>query len=457
MKKEKYFLNIVLLLVIIHYISSDTAYILMNHLFSQIKITEPICIMKDVVIPSNRGKIENLDDILKEQPETDLYDNPFVYLSDRDQLKYKKYFSDKTIYFTSFQVSWEDAKDGLCYVHVDKWHKYNYIIMAPAKMGYIYFPLSFFLFAYSVPIAIFKIYKSRLKKLVMFQKIHFYKFTQRLILLLITIIISAFTIYYVSISCVIYSLYKVYLLLNLIISLEGYSIIHFNKSSVKFTKYFIILFLYDALISLYAEYVLYLLPNFDNFYLVHIKSFIEHIVFLIMIFVYMFKRYVHMKKQYCLEYREKTMLAIGYEIKIKLYLKLMIFSIIYCFLFLLFPFIEKMYMGIDNVVETYYLHYFITIGLESICNLVLALILLPKDLTVYFFLPTIFDYNSFKIEALIKQKFERKLNVSNLNYDLMTYEYQEKQYPLIFINPFTKTDNVFKDIRVAYIKKNKSK
>ena len=39
----------------------------------------------------------------------------------------------------------------------------------------------------------------------------------------------------------------------------------------------------------------------------------------------------------------------------------------------------------------------------------------------------------------------------------MTYEYQEKQYPLIFINPFTKTDNVFKDIRVAYIKKNKSK
>ena len=72
-------------------------------------------------------------------------------------------------------------------------------------------------------------------------------------------------------------------------------------------------------------------------------------------------------------------------------------------------------------------------------------------------MPTIFDYNSFKIEALIKQKFERKLNISNLNYDLMTYEYQEKQYPLIFINPFTKTDNVFKDIRVAYIKKNKSK
>ena len=64
---------------------------------------------------------------------------------------------------------------------------------------------------------------------------------------------------------------------------------------------------------------------------------------------------------------------------------------------------------------------FITIGLESIYNLVLSLILLNKDLTVYFFLQTIFDYNSFKIKARIKKKFERKLNISNLNYDLMTY------------------------------------
>ena len=457
MKNEKYLLNVVLLLIIISYISSETPYILIDHLFSQIKIIEPICIMKEITISSSRGKIENLDDILKEKPEKDLYDNPFVYLSDKEKLKYIKYFYDKTIFFTSFQVTWDDVKNGICYIHEEKWNKYNYIIMAPSKMGYIYFPLSFFLFAYSVPIAIFKLFKSKLKKLVMFQKIHFYKFAQRLILILIAIIISSFTIYYVLISCIIYSFYKVYLLMNLITLLEGYSIIHFNKSSVKFYKYFIILFLYDALLSIYSEYALYLLPNLDNFYIIHIKSFIEHIVFLILIFVYMFKRYVHMKKQYLLEHREKTILAIGYEIKIKLYLKLMIFSIIYCFLFIIFPFIEKMYMGIDNVVETYYLDYFITICLESVCNLVLILILYPRDLTVYFFLPTIFDYNSFKIETKIKQKLERKLNISNLTYELMIDEYQEKQYPLIFINPFTKTDNVFRDIRVAYIKKNKFK
>ena len=455
MKSEKYLLNFVLLLIEINYVSSETTYILMDHLFSQIEITNPVCIMKDPEIPSTRGKIENLEDIFEEDPQKDIYENPFVYLSEKEKLKYIKYFSDKTIFFTNFQVKWEEVKDGICYVQVEKWHEINYIIMAPSKMGYIFFPICFFLFAYSVPIAMFKLYKSELKKLVMFNKIHFYKFTQRLVLLCIAIIISSFTVYYCLISCIIYSFYKVYLIMNLIILLEGYSIIHFNKSSIKFKKYFIIFFIYDALISVYSEYILYLLPNFDNFYLIHIKSLFEHAVFLIMIFVYMFKRYVHMKRQYHLEEREKTILAVSYQIKIKIYLKLMIFSLLYCFLFILMPFIEKLYIGIDNVVEAYYADYFITICLEAIANLALSILLYPRDLTVYYFLPTIFDYNTFKIEAKIKQKYEHKLNISNLTYDLMKDEYQEKKYPLIFINPFTKTNDVFKDVRVAYIKKNK--
>jgi hypothetical protein len=162
-----------------------------------------------------------------------------------------------------------------------------------------------------------------------------------------------------------------------------------------------------------------------------------------------------MKRQYHLEEREKTILAVSYQIKIKIYLKLMIFSLLYCFLFILMPFIEKLYIGIDNVVEAYYADYFITICLEAIANLALSILLYPRDLTVYYFLPTIFDYNTFKIEAKIKQKYEHKLNISNLTYDLMKDEYQEKKYPLIFINPFTKTNDVFKDVRVAYIKKNK--
>ena len=448
-----FFLKIIIQIIIINYISSETTYLLIDHLFSQIKIINPVCLMKDPIIPSSRGKIEHVDEIIKKDPETDLYQNPFVFISGKEKLKYIHNFYDKTIFFTDFQISWDDIKHSICYVQIDKWNKYNYIIMSHSKMGYILVPICFLLFGYSVPIAIFKLYKSELKRLILFKKIHFYKFAQRLTLFWIAIIISSVTIYFFLLSYVIYSLYKAYLVVNLILLLEGFSIIHFNKSLFKFKKYFLIFFLYDSLISIYAEYIVYFLPNFDNFYLLQIKSIFEHLVFLIMIFIYIFKRYVHIKKQYLLEEREKTILAVGYKIKLKLYLKLMIFSIIYSATFIIFPFIEKLYFNIDYVVETYYANYFITMCLETVFNLILAIILYPKDLTIFFFLPTIFDYNTFKMEAIIKEKYKKKLKISNLTVDLMKNEYQEKNYPFVIINPFTKTNDVFKDIRVAYIKK----
>ena len=451
--KLNFFLKIIIQIIIINYISSETTYLLIDHLFSQIKIINPVCLMKDPIIPSSRGKIEHVDEIIKKDPETDLYQNPFVFISGKEKLKYIRNFYDKTIFFTDFQISWDDIKHSICYVQIDKWNKYNYIIMSHSKMGYILVPICSLLFGYSVPIAIFKLYKSELKRLVLFKKIHFYKFAQRLTLFWIAIIISSVTIYFFLLSYVIYSLYKAYLVVNLILLLEGFSIIHFNKSLFKFKKYFLIFFLYDSLISIYAEYIVYFLPNFDNFYLLQIKSIFEHLVFLIMIFIYIFKRYVHIKKQYLLEEREKTILAVGYKIKLKLYLKLMIFSIIYSATFIIFPFIEKLYFNIDYVVETYYANYFITMCLETVFNLILVIILYPKDLTIFFFLPTIFDYNTFKMEAIIKEKYKKKLKISNLTVDLMKNEYQEKNYPFVIINPFTKTNDVFKDIRVAYIKK----
>ena len=453
MGKEKIVINILILINIFNFVYSDSIYALLDNLFGQIQIYNPICLMKDPTITASRGKIEKLDDIIKKNSEKELYENPFVFISGIENLHYANYFDDKTLFFTDFQLSWEDIRHSICYIQIDGWSKYNYIIMANTKMGYIFFPICFFFFAYSVPIAIFKLYKSELKRLVLFKKIHFYKFAQRLSLGWIALIISSATIYYFLLSYVIYSLYKAYLVINLLLLLDGYSIIHFNKSLFKYKKWFLIFFLYDAIISLYSEYIVYFLPNFDNFFLLLIKSLFEHVVFLIMILIYIFKRYVHMKKQYLLENREKTILAVGYQIKLKLYLKLMIFSIIYCSTFIIFPFIEKIYINIDDVVETFYAHYFITICLETVFNLILAIILYPKDLTIYFFLPTIFDYNTFKIEAIIKERYKKKLKISNLTYDLMKKKYQDKQYPLVIINPFTKTNNVFKDIRVAFIKK----
>ena len=179
MEKEKLFLNIIIFITIINSISLETTYILMDHLFGQIDIVNPICFMKEQEIPSFRGKIENLDDILKIMPKDNLYDNPFVFISGKEKLNYVKYFSDKTYFFTDFKIFWEDIRASFCFVQIEKWDKYNYIIMTNSQMGYIFFPICFFLFAYSVPIAIFKLYKSELKRLVLFKKIQFYIFAQK--------------------------------------------------------------------------------------------------------------------------------------------------------------------------------------------------------------------------------------------------------------------------------------
>ena len=296
MGKEKFLINIFILIIIIKHVTSETAFILMDHLFSQLNITMPKCLRKEVQIPSNRGKIENFDKIIKEDKK-DLYNNPFIYIHGKDNMKYIQYFSEKTIFFTDFEISWDDIKSGICYIQFDKWYEYNYIIMSPSKLSYIILPICCLFFAYSIPIAIFKLYKSELKRLVLFKKIHFYKFAQRMVLFWIAIIISAVIIYFFLLSYVIYSLYKSYLIINLLLLLDGFSIIHFNKSLFKFKKYFIIFFLYDSLISIYSEYIVYFIPYFDNFYFLHIKSLFEHCIFLIMIIRFIFKRYIHMKKQ----------------------------------------------------------------------------------------------------------------------------------------------------------------
>ena len=63
--KMNFFLKIIIQIIIINYISSETTYLLIDHLFSQIKIINPVCLMKDPIIPSSRGKIEHVDEIIK--------------------------------------------------------------------------------------------------------------------------------------------------------------------------------------------------------------------------------------------------------------------------------------------------------------------------------------------------------------------------------------------------------
>ena len=325
--------------------------------------------------------------------------------------------------------------------------------MSEKKLSYITLPLIFCWLYITAIIPVYKEYKKTLRILSAYRNIYFYKVIRYLILLSLGITISTITIYYFLFSYILYSIYKSYLIINLILLLEGFSIIHFNNSEKKFKKYILIFFLFDFLSAIISEYIIYFLPFIDNFYLFHLKSIIEHITLLIVIFVFLHQKFIHMYKQYLLEKRLRTIFARTYKIKTVIYLKIMIFSIIYCSAFIILPFIEKIYLNIDSCVETFYINYFITIFLELFFNIILSIILYPQDLSLYFFLPTIFDYNTFKFKVEIKNTNKNTFSLSNLTHDLLKNEYQEKDYPLIFITPFSKTDKVFDNIKVGLITK----
>ena len=443
-------------------INSNNSYILIDFLFKNIIIENPICLNKMKKYNKYRGPMTNIEDIEDKLNTNDQLpdniNNSLIFFSNEE--KFKNYYDilpESTLFFTTFQINLSEIRKSICYIKIEKWSKYHYILIAEEKLGYLTLPLIFFFFYISVPISVYKGYKESLNRLVLYREIYFYKFAKHIILFSIGIGSSAILIYYFLLSYIIYSIYKTYLIINLILLLEGFSIIHFNDSQKKFKKYLLIFFLFDLITSNLSEYIVYFIPYLDNFYLFHLKSLIEHATFLVMIFIYFKTKYIHMLKQYLLEKRLGTVLSIGYKIKNVIYVKIMIFSIIYCSTFIILPFILKIYIKIDNVVETFYVNYFITIILELIFNLVLVIILFPQDLTLFYFLPTIFDYNTFKFEVKIKEKNKESLNISNITRNLLKDEYEEKEYPLIFINPFCKTNNVFNGLHVGLIKKPKLK
>lgn len=429
----------------------DCSYILIDNIFKKIQIKSPTCNTRGNKFDNYRGGITHIDDI--ENDSIGLLSNitySFIYFPTHEKLlKYINYIPESTLVFTSFKIDFNEIKRNFCFIKLDNWSKYHYIYITEKQLIYLAFPLVFGFLYIDVSFSVYQECNIRSS----YRRVYFYKFVKFTFLLSQGLALSAITIYYFLFSYVFYSFYKSYLLINLILILEGFSIFHFNDCGKYFKKYVLIIFAYDSLTALFSIYIVYILPFLNNFYLLHFRSLIEHGTLLAIIFVFFYKKYIRIHKQYLLEKRLGTILAECYRIKKKIYLKLMIFAIVYCSAFIIMPFIEQLYIKIDSCVETFYINYFITICMEIAFDVVLVIILFPQELTMFFFLPTIFDFNTFKLEAIIKNKSQKQFNISNLTRDLLVNEYEKKEYPLIFLHPFAKSDKVFDNIGVGLTKK----
>ena len=455
---------IIIFTFILKFISINNSYVLIDFIFKKIIIEKPNCHPDSRNIESYRGAIKNIEDIdnilykSSNNQLSDKVENSFIYFPNEEQLyKHIGILDEYALIFTAFNVDFIKIGKPVCYIKIQEWSNYNYIFVSDKNLVYLALPIIFIPFYISVVIIhVYEGYKETLNRLVFRRKIYFYDFTRRMILLSILLGLSAIIIYYYLLAYIIYSIYKTYLIINLILLLEGFSIIHFNDSHIKKNNYLLYFYLFDFFSSLFSEYIVYVIPSLDNFYLFHLKSMIEHGTFLVIIFIFFKTKYIRLVKQYLFEKRLGSVLSISYKIKNDIYLKIMIFSVVYCSAFIILPFIEKIYIKIDDVVETFYLNYLITICLELAFNMALVIILYPRDLTLYYFLPTIFDYNTFKMKVTIKKRNKKQFNISNITHQLLKEEYQDKEYPLVFINPFCKTNDVFNGLHVGLIKKHKA-
>ena len=205
-----------------------TVYVLIDKIYRNIDIQEPSCYYRNLNFPQYRGKINNIEEIIINEKnyknntniinKTKFEDYPVVYLPNNEILfKYIDLFPENTIYFTTFLVDYNKLKKYICYIKIEDWSDYNYyyIISSEIKLGYITLPLLFGFF-FGTCFCYNKYFRSNVR-IVFYRQIYFYKFAHNLTLYSIGIVISTITIYYILLSYIIYSLYKSYLIINLML------------------------------------------------------------------------------------------------------------------------------------------------------------------------------------------------------------------------------------------------
>jgi hypothetical protein len=245
-----------------------------------------------------------------------------------------------------------------------------------------------------------------------------------------------------------HSLYKSYILINLIFLLDGNSILEFKNVKILFILYLLICFIIEASLSLLIDYIVYYFPSVNNLYFDAIKNLIEHIALLIYTFKSYETKYFHLYNQYLFELRLKSFLSLSYSIKIVIYQKVIKFAFFYSCVFIGFQIYKIIFLY--DFADAFYCNYFMNTCLEIILVFILMKMLFPQNLDLLYFLPVFYDYNRFYKVQITKE--ENKLNISNLDRNKLKNEYKKKNAPLVFISPFSKSNEfVFNNINIGEI------
>ena len=385
----------------------------------------------------------------------------FIYLSEEKYLKYTELFPDSTIFLipNRFYKNISLSKKTNCFLELNmniRENTFYYIIIgkyADEKVMNLvikYIFILFFILFFMVLIIIARLFYLKIE-----QEIYIYSYYRIVVILSNIIPITCILLHQLLLSYIFYSLYKSYIIINLIFLVNGFSIINndYNDNSLaKLTKFIIYFFFFDAITSIVFIYIIYFIPQLNNHYLFLIRNIIEHIILLAFTIKALFKIFIPLYRQFRIENELRNMLANSYKIKLIFQGKIIAFSLLYSVGFILFPFIEMLY-NVHNYAKVFYYSYYFKIILEMFYGILFSIIFFPIKISLLDFLPIYFVYENKQYISEINNN-EKDMNISKITKNLIQKEFQEKSksdLSIVFVNPFYKKNNLFNNLYVGVL------
>ena len=270
-------------------------------------------------------------------------------------------------------------------------------------------------------------------------------------------------------TAIVYSIYKSYLFINIIYLLRGYKLLYFRTRRKIIKNILIIIF--ASIESLTTIFLLYTPFFFEmNIYIFCGRNIIENLILFVVGIKIFLKIFINLYRKYRLKRRKRAIATLSYKYKLIIYSKIIIFSFLYCLGFILINIIPIIIdidddNDDDNEDDYYYYHskrhrkiiyfYYINIAIAILFTIIFAIIFFPINNSLLLFIG--YNSNIFFITKIKKNK-ENKMKISKLRKKLIKKCYI-KEYPLILLEPFAKTNNILNgsNIHIGITKKIKKK
>ena len=402
-----------------------------------------------------RGRPTDIKDIIDSNNINDINNYKYVYIPESKYLDNATLFPKSTVFFPlEGVIKYEyDYNKEYCFItirfKIEQYKPFYYIVIGNILDNTteglaicILFTLCIFGLIYT-----FLLFIRNLKLIFFF---HFYIYH------LISFITSfffllgglSFTINSALLSHLIYTFYKSFLFINLLFLIDGFRILSLENRCCSLLKTFLYFFLYNSIMTIILLYISYFLPSINNALLFIFKNIIEHSILLICVIKAIKKKFIPLYNQYQFEKIYKEPIFIVYKLKLLIYIKILIFTLIYSISFILLSFIELFSSFIDYA-ELFQYNYIANICLELFLGLILGVIFFPFKVPLYFYLRIHDIYNSRIINISI-DKSNNNSNINILKKNILKNRFAKKQLPIVFINPFS-NDKTMKNLHLGTV------